>query len=75
MAGRKTHADGTGAGAASRAPRHLTRREYERELRRLQVELVRLEEWINPYGRFHFDVDAGLGRTGLRPLRNPEQVA
>ncbi len=30
---------------------------------------------INPYGRFHFDVDAGLGRTGLRPLRNPEQVA
>jgi TnpA family transposase len=34
-----------------------------------------LYEHINPYGRFHFDVEAGLGRSALRPLRNPEQVA
>jgi TnpA family transposase len=34
-----------------------------------------LYEHINPYGRFHFDVDAGLGRKELRPLRNPPQVA
>ncbi len=33
-----------------------------------------LYEHINPYGRFHFDVDAGR-RTELRPLRTPEQVA
>jgi polyphosphate kinase 2 len=32
------------------APQRLTRKEYERELRRLQVELVQLEEWIRHEG-------------------------
>ena len=31
-------------------PRRLTRKEYDRELRRLQVELVQLEEWIRHEG-------------------------
>jgi hypothetical protein len=34
-----------------------------------------LWEHINPYGRFHFDVEAGLGRKELRPLRDPQLVA
>jgi polyphosphate kinase len=49
MAGKKAPADTTGAAPAS-PPRHLTRKEYERELRRLQVELVQLEEWIRHQG-------------------------
>ena len=28
------------------APSHLTRKEYDRELRRLQIELLQLEEWV-----------------------------
>ena len=32
-------------------------------------------EHISPYGRFHFDVEAGLGRKELRPLRDPQLVA
>jgi polyphosphate kinase len=32
------------------APRRITRKEYDRELRRLQVELVQLEEWIRHEG-------------------------
>jgi hypothetical protein len=28
-------------------------------------------EHINPYGRSRFTVDEGLGRDGLRPLRQP----
>jgi polyphosphate kinase 2 len=41
-AGRKT--------AAPAEPRRLTRKEYDRELRSLQVELVQLEEWIRHEG-------------------------
>jgi polyphosphate kinase 2 len=33
------------------APRHLPKRGYEKELARLQVELVRLQEWIVHQGR------------------------
>ena len=39
MAGRKTHANNPEAGDARPSPRQLTRKEYERELRRLQVDL------------------------------------
>jgi hypothetical protein len=28
-------------------------------------------EHINPYGKYQFDVEAGLSRTQLRPLRQP----
>jgi TnpA family transposase len=28
-------------------------------------------EHINPYGKYHFDIEAGLNRQGLRPLRKP----
>jgi TnpA family transposase len=28
-------------------------------------------EHINPYGRYRFEVEAGMKRTALRPLRNP----
>jgi hypothetical protein len=28
-------------------------------------------EHINPYGNYRFDVEAGLSRTCLRPLRAP----
>jgi len=34
----------------SRGPRRLTRKGYEKELRRLQVQLVQLEEWIRHRG-------------------------
>jgi TnpA family transposase len=29
-------------------------------------------EHINPYGKYRFNVDEGLGRHGLRPLRQPD---
>jgi len=29
-------------------------------------------EHLNPYGKYHFDVDTGLARTQLRPLRQPK---
>ena len=32
------------------APTYLTKKEYERELRRLQVELLQLEEWVRQKG-------------------------
>ncbi|MHB8508538.1 MAG: hypothetical protein ACYDGR_07805 [Candidatus Dormibacteria bacterium] len=32
-----------------------------------------LHEHINPYGKYRFDVDAGLSRSGLRPLRHPDE--
>src|SRR5258708_15204169 len=50
MAGRRTRADTTDAGAGASPPQQLTRKEYERELRRLQVELVRMDEWIRQRG-------------------------
>jgi polyphosphate kinase 2 len=50
MAGRKTHAETIDEGAPPPQPQHLTRKEYERELRRLQVELVQLEEWVRNQG-------------------------
>ena len=31
-------------------------------------------EHINPYGKYHFDVEAGLSRTQLRPLREPRDM-
>jgi len=31
-------------------------------------------EHINPYGRYRFNVDEGLGRDGLRPLRQPTEA-
>src|SRR3954464_14525179 len=34
------------AGGAENAPKVLTKREYEKELARLQTELVRMQEWI-----------------------------
>ncbi len=54
----KERARGDGAppgGAASAdqqpaAPQHLTKKEYKKELRRLQVELVQWEEWIHREG-------------------------
>jgi hypothetical protein len=30
-----------------------------------------LFDYINPYGRFFFDVDGELARTTRRPLRRP----
>ncbi len=30
---------------------------------------------INPYGKYHFDLETGLGRAGLRPLREPDAGA
>jgi len=38
------------AEAAPDQPRHLTKKEYAKELRRLQVELVQWEEWIHRQG-------------------------
>jgi TnpA family transposase len=32
-----------------------------------------LHEHINPYGKYRFDVDHGLSRSGLRPLRQPDE--
>jgi SAM-dependent methyltransferase len=32
-----------------------------------------LHEHINPYGKYRFDVDGGLRRSGLRPLRQPDE--
>ncbi len=32
-----------------------------------------LHEHINPYGKYRFDVDDGLSRSGLRPLRQPDE--
>lgn len=29
-------------------------------------------EHINPYGKYYFDIEKGLGRNQLRPLRHPE---
>jgi hypothetical protein len=34
-----------------------------------------LRSHINPYGKYSFDVDAGLARTGFRPLREPPMTA
>jgi len=34
-----------------------------------------LRAHINPYGKYSFDVDADLLRTGLRPIRDPVAVA
>ena len=30
-----------------------------------------LRAHINPYGKYSFDVEGGLARTGFRPLREP----
>jgi hypothetical protein len=35
----------------------------------------KLRAHINPYGKYSFDVDAGLARTGFRPLREPAVTA
>ncbi|MBO0703490.1 MAG: polyphosphate kinase 2 [Candidatus Dormibacteraeota bacterium] len=50
--GTRVRGDGATPAAeeAPSAPRHLTRKEYEKELRRLQVELVQWEEWIHRQG-------------------------
>jgi len=32
-----------------------------------------LHEHINPYGKYRFDVDHGVSRSGLRPLRQPDE--
>ena len=40
----------SGAGVASGAERRLPRRAYERELYRLQAELVKLQEWMRTSG-------------------------
>jgi hypothetical protein len=57
----------------------------EAVLRQLRAEGARCEdadvlhlsparfEHINPYGRYRFNVDEGLGRDGLRPLRQPSE--
>ena len=34
-----------------------------------------LRAHVNPHGRYSFDVDAGLARTTLRPLRQPTTAA
>jgi hypothetical protein len=34
-----------------------------------------LYDHINPYGQYRFDLDQGLSRRGLRPLREPESAA
>jgi len=34
-----------------------------------------LRAHVNAYGKYSFDVEAGLARTGLRPLRQPVIVA
>ena len=49
MAGAKTRKEKESPEVPSR-PERLTRRDYDRELRRLQVELVQLEEWIRYRG-------------------------
>ena len=36
--------------AKQAAPSQLTRKEYDRELRRLQIELLQLEEWVRYNG-------------------------
>lgn len=41
---------GVGVEQTSAEPRHLTKKEYRRELRRLQVELVQWEDWIHRQG-------------------------
>ena len=41
-------------------PRQLAKRDYAKELERLQVELVRLQDWI-----------IAQGAEGGRPLRGP----
>lgn len=30
---------------------------------------------INPYGKYHFNMEEDLNRTTLRPLRSPEAVS
>lgn len=30
-------------------------------------------EHINPYGKYHFEVEEGLSRTRLQPLRPPSE--
>ncbi|MFZ0215447.1 MAG: polyphosphate kinase 2 [Candidatus Dormiibacterota bacterium] len=59
----KAEATKRGAGRASRhggrqpglgtgeTPKHLTKKAYQKELRRLQVELVQFEEWVRLEGR------------------------
>jgi hypothetical protein len=34
---------------------------------------ARSYEHINPYGMYRFEVEAGLSRTRLRPLRQPAE--
>jgi hypothetical protein len=34
-----------------------------------------LRAHINPYGKYNFDVDSGIARTGFRPLREPAASA
>jgi hypothetical protein len=34
-----------------------------------------LHDHINPYGTYRFDLNQGLSRRGLRPLREPEPAA
>jgi hypothetical protein len=45
MASRKTENEHVEDEAASR-PRRLTTKEYKKELRVLQIELLQLEEWV-----------------------------
>jgi polyphosphate kinase 2 len=49
----KKHSKGeavAGEGAPSKAPEKLTKKVYEKELIRLQIELVKLQEWIKVQG-------------------------
>jgi polyphosphate kinase 2 len=50
MAAHKTQNERTADGAIA-SPQRLTSKEYDKELRRLQIELLRLEEWIRHQGQ------------------------
>jgi polyphosphate kinase 2 len=49
MAAHKTEKEPASDGSSAQ-PRPLTPKEYEKELRRLQIELLRLEEWVRHQG-------------------------